>query len=86
MISNSPGVGINVIFSGPLKILRNDIFQNEDGMVLTESKPNIENNYIYENRNNGIACEKKSNPKMVENFINRNGGVGILLRHESAFK
>jgi F-box protein 11 len=86
IISDSPGVGVNVIYSGHLKIVRNDICRNEDGLLLIGSKPDIENNYIYENKSNGLACEKKSNPLIVENFITRNGSAGILLRHESAFK
>lgn len=75
-----------MVHSGHLKIIRNDVFRNEDGILLTDSHAHVENNYIYENNGSGLACEKKSNPKVVENFITRNGSVGVLLRHESGMK
>lgn len=37
-ITESPGVGLHLVHSGRLKVIRNDISRNEDGVVLTGSQ------------------------------------------------
>lgn len=39
VISDSPGVGLYLIRSGQLKVIRNDISNNEDGVIITGAKP-----------------------------------------------
>ena len=62
VVSDSPGTGVYLIRAGRLKMLRNDIVNNQDGVILTNSSCEIQRNHIYENRNNGVVCENKSNP------------------------
>ena len=83
MISDSPGAGVQVIHSDNIKIVRNDIVRNQDGLILTRSKPILLKNYVGENRGCGIACEDNSFPRVIENVVMRNGGVGLLGRQGS---
>ena len=83
MISDSSGAGVQVIQSDNIKIVRNDIVRNQDGLILTCSKPILLKNYVSENRGCGIACEDNSFPRVIENVVMRNGGVGLLGRQGS---
>ena len=53
-ICESLNEGIAIINSNNVWILRNKIYQNNDGIVTLKSNPIIENNEIYENLGNGL--------------------------------
>lgn len=51
--------------SGRCKIARNDITENDDGILMMQSRGEIRRNYVSENRNDGIVCEESSQPKLL---------------------
>ena len=53
-ICGSLNEGIAIINSNNVWILRNKIYQNNDGIVALKSNPIIENNEIYDNQGNGL--------------------------------
>ena len=66
-ISGGSREGIYLIESGEVWIIRNKITTNQEGIVLTNSIPLIQDNQIIQNRGNGIMCIKYSKPKIVSN-------------------
>lgn len=56
VIADSLGTGVYLIHAGRLKVIRNDIARNQDAIILSSSKSEIQRNHIHENRNNGIVC------------------------------
>ena len=65
LITDSPGVGLYLIRAGRLRVLRNDISRNQDGLILCTSHAEIQRNHIYDNKNNGVICEQQSHPELV---------------------
>lgn len=65
VIADSPGTGIYLIRAGRLKVLRNDVTGNQDGIIATSSQAEIQRNHVYDNRNNGIVCENHSSPTLI---------------------
>ena len=65
VLSDSAGTGIYIVKSGRIKIIRNDISNNQDGVVSSGSCPEIQRNNIFQNKNNGIICESKSYPNLT---------------------
>lgn len=47
LIADSPGVGIYIIRSGRIKIVRNDIARNRDGIILSSSQAEVQGNHLY---------------------------------------
>jgi F-box protein 11 len=86
VIADSPGSGLQLVRAGRVKVLRNDISGNQDGIIMSSCEAEVQRNHIFSNRNNGIVCEDHSCPTVTENFITRNFGVGLLLRHNSGKK
>jgi hypothetical protein len=58
-------VGLYCIGSGRIKIFRNDICRNLDGVIVEGGEPEMRRNYIAENKNNGLICESESFPLLV---------------------
>ncbi len=69
-----------MIESGEVWIIRNKITTNQEGIVLTNSIPLIQDNQIVQNRGNGIMCIKYSKPKILSNQVQDNDGIGLYLR------
>ncbi len=50
-------------------IFRNNIYENNDGIVIMISVPYIAKNQINLNKGNGIMVLKDSRPKLIENKV-----------------
>lgn len=61
-------------------ICRNDITNNNDGIVAVTSVPIIKRNYLAKNRSNGIVMLKNAQANIAENLISENEAVGLYLR------
>ena len=46
IVSDSPGIGIYIIKAGRLKVIRNDVFNNQDGIICMGSSSEIQRNNI----------------------------------------
>lgn len=79
-ISESRGEGIFMVECARAMICRNDISNNNDGIVAITSVPIIKRNYIVKNRSNGIIMLKNSQAEITENLISENEAVGLYLR------
>ena len=75
--------GIFIIESGFASIYENKIFDNNDGLVMYNSSPNIYGNEIKDNQRAGLICCGISFPKVEWNEIFNNLQSGILVRDKS---
>lgn len=50
-------------------ILRNDILENNDGIVALSSNAIVNRNFISKNKGNGVLLLKQANLELCENFI-----------------
>lgn len=75
--------GIFAIEAGECWIYNNEIKENNDGIVLVTSIPDIRKNIIEKNKNNGVMIIKDSRPKLIENTITLNKNMGLYIRDKS---
>ena len=76
--------GIFVIEGGHSWIKKNEIVENNDGIVVLSSQPEINNNKINQNKRAGVIVGGESNPKIHDNEISNNGVVGVNIRDNSS--
>ena len=72
-----------MIESGFAWIVRNEIVDNADGVVLFDSTPFISGNQIEHNQRSGITCCGCSFPKIEKNQIYGNAQSGINFRDQA---
>ncbi|KRX06051.1 Pectin lyase fold/virulence factor [Pseudocohnilembus persalinus] len=75
--------GIFLIDASECWILRNKIYENNDGIIMVMSIPWVEKNEIYRNKSNGVMAIKDSRPKFQKNLIEQNGFIGLFIRDKS---
>jgi hypothetical protein len=61
----------------------NEIYGNNDGIVMTDSTCLLERNDITENARAGVVCTGLSFPKVHKNVIAHNLVAGMLFRDDS---
>jgi hypothetical protein len=61
----------------------NEIYGNNDGLVMTDSTCLLERNDITENARAGVICTGLSFPKITKNVIAHNLIAGVLFRDEA---
>lgn len=83
-IYSSAAEGIFAMKTGPLVIHNNDVFENYDGIVLSESHADVKANTIHDNFVNGLFFIDGSNPTITNNIIEKNEGIGLLIKDTSA--
>lgn len=71
-ISGSKSEGIYVIQGENCLITRNQIFQNFDGVVSSNSQPTIQHNDILENKRCGVLILDGSFANLLDNNIKNN--------------
>jgi len=74
--------GIFVIEGGECWIMRNTIQENNDGIVIMKSVPEVNRNTIIKNKSNGIMLLNYSSPKIYDNLIADNDGIGLFIREK----
>ena len=62
LISKSRSEGIFCIETGFSWIKHNDIYDNQDGIIMFDSCVHVSNNTIHENQRSGIVCSGSSFP------------------------
>lgn len=82
-IYSSRSEGIFVIESGFCWIKNNQIYDNNDGLIMFDSSPHITENNIYENQRAGIIISGSSFPRVEKNSIFGNTTSGIIIRDNS---
>ena len=82
-IRDSRAEGIFIIESGFSWIHANEIFGNNDGIVMFDSSPLLLANDICENAHSGIICGGSSFPRIERNLVAHNISAGLFLRDES---
>jgi len=82
-IFQSRSEGIFCIEGGFSWIKFNEIYDNQDGIIMYDSCIHISNNKIHENQRSGIICSGSSFPKIEVNEIYGNHQTGITVRDNS---
>jgi parallel beta-helix repeat protein len=82
-IRESRSEGIFLLESGFCQIIMNEVYGNNDGIVLVDSTCLLERNDVTENARAGIICSGLSFPKITKNVIAHNLASGVLFRDES---
>ena len=82
-IYSSRSEGIFVIESGFSWIKNNQIYDNNDGIIMFDSSPCISDNQINENQRAGLVISGCSYPKIERNSIYGNATCGIIIRDNS---
>ena len=72
--------GIYITQGGQCWINRNNIQENNDGIVIVKSRPEICLNSITKNKSNGVVVLEYSAPRLIDNFISDNDGIGLYIR------
>jgi F-box protein 11 len=85
-IRDSRAEGIFIIESGFCWIHANEIFGNNDGIVMYDSSPLLLANDICENQRSGVVVGGSSFPRIERNLIAHNISTGIFFRGESLAK
>ena len=75
--------GIFMIDGENTWIVRNKIFENNDGIITITSIPMISHNEIYKNKSHGIMMVKDSRVQFLGNKVYGNESVGIFIRDKS---
>ena len=83
-IFGSRSEGIFVIESGFAWISHNNIYDNNDGIILFDSCPWISSNKINENQRSGVILSGSSYPMLDYNHIYGNASSGVILRDNSS--
>jgi parallel beta-helix repeat protein len=82
-IRESRAEGIFMLESGFCQIIMNEIYGNNDGIVMADSTCLLERNDITENARAGVVCTGLSFPKITKNVIAHNLVAGVLFRDEA---
>lgn len=82
-IRESRAEGIFLLESGFCQIIMNEIYGNNDGIVMTDSTCLLERNDIMENARAGVICTGLSFPRISKNVIAHNLVSGVLFRDEA---
>lgn len=85
-IYSSRSEGIFAIESGFAWIRENEIYDNNDGIILFDSSPHLHLNKISENQRAGIIVSGSSFPLIDYNTISSNSTSGIIVRDNSMVK
>jgi parallel beta-helix repeat protein len=72
-----------VIESGFSWIKNNQIYDNNDGIIMFDSSPHISENYVNENQRAGMIVSGSSFPRIEKNSIFGNTTSGIIIRDNS---
>lgn len=72
-----------MIESGYGWVVSNQIYDNNDGIIMFDSSPNVTDNSIHENQRTGMIISGCSFPKVQFNKIYGNSTSGIILRDDS---
>ena len=72
--------GIFLLQSYKIRIMKNQIYDNQLGILSINSSPICFNNTIKDNKSHGLLCIKKSNIVINQNDILDNRKVGLFLR------
>ncbi len=75
--------GIFIIESGFSYIYENEIYDNNDGIILFDSSPHVFGNEIRDHQRSGMIVSGSSYPKVEWNEIFGNATTGILVRDNS---
>lgn len=75
--------GIFLISGGQCYIHRNQISENNEGLVSITSIPDIRGNIITKNKSNGIMMLKDTRANVFGNTIKGNDGIGLYIRDKS---
>ncbi|KRX05550.1 Pectin lyase fold/virulence factor [Pseudocohnilembus persalinus] len=79
-ISGGRCEGIFIIEGANAWIIRNNINENNDGIVCIKSAPEILTNKIIKNKSNGVMLLDNSQPLIRDNLITDNDGIGLFIR------
>ena len=82
-IHSSRSEGIFIIEGGFCWIKSNQIYDNNDGIIMFDSYPHLTENNIHMNQRAGIIACGNSFPKVEKNDICGNSMAGIVVRHNS---
>lgn len=82
-IKGSKGEGIFMAECCGASVLRNDVLDNNDGIVAHSSNAIINRNFISKNKGNGILLLKNAKVELCQNFISQNEAVGLYFRDKS---
>lgn len=85
-IRDSRAEGIFIIESGFCWIHANEIFGNNDGVVMYDSSPLLLANDICENSRSGVIAGGSSFPRIERNLIAHNISTGVFFRDEALGK
>lgn len=83
LISGGRSEGIFVIKSGRAKIHNNKIMENQDGIILADSYPELSSNKICQNRKHGVFILHHSKPFVYNNLIEGNDAAGIYVKSKA---
>ena len=83
IIRGGESEGIYMSLSGEPWIIRNQIQINENGIVIRNSSPFIQNNIISYNNKTAVLSFELSAPKLENNLIFENDEIGIFLKDQS---
>lgn len=72
-----------MIESGFSWVTKNQIYDNNDGIIMFDSSPNISENKVNENQRSGIIISGCSFPRIDKNNIYGNSTSGIIIRDQS---
>ena len=79
-IYSSRSEGIFIIESGFCWVKKNEVYDNNDGIIMFDSSPHISENTINENQRAGLIISGSSYPKVEMNSIYGNSTSGIIIR------
>jgi len=72
-----------MINAGNAWIVRNNITENNDGIIAITSVADIINNEVHKNKSSGIMLLKDSRPRLTDNKIHGNDCIGLFVRDKS---
>lgn len=85
-IFQSRNEGIFIIDGKESEISENEIYENNDGVILINSHPKILENTINNNTRSGLFLLEGSSPTVSGNFIRDNQFIGLFIRDECTGK
>lgn len=79
-IFQSRNEGIFIIDGKVSVISENEVYENNDGIILINSHPNLSDNTINNNIRSGLFLLEGSSPIVNSNFIRDNQFIGLFIR------
>ena len=79
-IYSSRSEGIFIIESGFCWVKKNQVYDNNDGIIMFDSSPHITENTVNENQRAGVIVSGSSYPKIEKNSIYGNSTSGVIIR------